>query len=361
MMKTVDDDLEEVTDDIQIDLHTGAWIASLFFFGNIIGCLLGGFINQKIGSRRAFLFSAPLVCITWAMIALTNHIQIILVSRVIAGMVFGVYQANGKVYNAEIAHPDMRGSLGTIMSNMFALGSIYTYITGYFIDSWRVVAWLQMVPAFLLGISVLFIPDSPYWLEERGRSVVQTLGSRVFFIPFLRIGGLMMLTQWTGINVITSYMVNIFMESGSSIHPELASILVFAIRQFLALVSTGLLRVSKRRPLFLICASVIACSMAGLGTYSFLTQEHKDDLGEHDELPFAWVPVFCVIAVSAAMSLGFQSIIQLLSAESFPTEIRSYASGLCGAFTALNMFGATRLYPYFIESLGFYGTFWMYG
>merc|ERR1711892_361068 len=92
-----------------------------------------------------------------------------------------------------------------------------------------------------------------------------------------------------------------------------------------------------------------------------LEEEHKDALGEHDALPFAWVPVFCVIAVSAAMSLGFQSIIQLLSAESFPTEIRSYASGLCGAFTALNMFGATRLYPYFIESLGFYGTFWMYG
>merc|ERR1711892_1390362 len=221
MMKTVDEDLEEVTDDIQIDLHTGAWIASLFFFGNIIGCLLGGFINQKIGSRRAFLYSVPLVCITWAMIALTNHIQVILMSRVLAGVVFGVYQANGKVYNAEIAHPDMRGSLGTIMSNMFALGSIYTYITGYFISSWRVVACLQ-------GISVLFIPDSPYWLvergreeeareslirlrgssydieeefleivnkkkakEERGRTVVQTLGSRVFFIPFLRIGGLM--------------------------------------------------------------------------------------------------------------------------------------------------------------------------
>merc|ERR1712106_576507 len=359
MMKTVNDDLVEVTDDIQIDLHTGAWIASLFFFGNIIGCLLGGFINQKIGSRRAFLFSAPLVCITWAMIALTNYIQIILLSRVLAGVVFGVYQANGKVYDAEIAHPDMRGSLGTIMSNMFALGSIYTYITGYFISSWRVERGREEEAreslirlrgsSYDIEEEFLEIVNKKKAKEERGRTVVQTLGSRVFFIPFLRIGGLMMLTQWTGINVITSYMVNIFMESGSSIHPELAPILVFAIRQFLALVSTGLLRVSQRRPLFLICASVIACSMAGLGTYSFLTQEHKDALGEHDELPFAWVPVFCVIAVSAAMSLGFQSIIQLLSAESFPTEIRSYASGLCGAFTALNMFGATRLYPYFIE------------
>ena len=25
------------------------------------------------------------------------------------------------------------------------------------------------------------------------------------------------------------------------------------------------------------------------------------------------------------------------------------------------MFGATKLYPHFLESLGFHGTFWMYG
>ena len=25
------------------------------------------------------------------------------------------------------------------------------------------------------------------------------------------------------------------------------------------------------------------------------------------------------------------------------------------------MFGATKLYPYFLDILGFYGTFWMYG
>ena len=39
---------------------------------------------------------------------------------------------------------------------------------------------------------------------------------------------------------------------------------------------------------------------------------------------------------------------------------RSYASGICGAFTAVNMFGATKLYPWFVHVLGFHGTFWMY-
>merc|ERR1719427_324553 len=111
-----------------------------------MGCFLGGFVNQKIGAKRVFLFSAPLAALTWAMVALSHKIWVIFLSRILSGIVFGVFQANGKVYNAEIAHPDMRGSLGTIIGNMYALGSLYTYILGYFIQSWRIIAWLQIIP-----------------------------------------------------------------------------------------------------------------------------------------------------------------------------------------------------------------------
>eukprot|EP00092_Neocalanus_flemingeri_P030885 GFUD01033541.1.p1 GENE.GFUD01033541.1~~GFUD01033541.1.p1 ORF type:complete len:513 (+),score=81.63 GFUD01033541.1:247-1785(+) len=392
-------------DPIHIDLHTGSWIASLFFIGNIIGCLIGGFLNQKLGAKRVFLLSAPIAAITWAMVALSHAIWVILLSRIISGILFGLFQANGKVYNAEIAHPDMRGSLGTIIGNMFALGSVFTYLTGYFVHSWRTIAWLQMIPVGLLGISVIFIPDSPYWLIERGReqdarrsliilrgssydieeefgeivnkkrikdargrSVLQTLCSRVFIIPFIRIGSLMMITQWAGINVITSYMVNIFMEAGSSIDPSLAPILVCTVQQILAMLSTGILRVSPRKPLFLFCATAIALSQASLGTYSYLTQGTSDAMtnttvivDRPQEQEYGWVPVMCVISVNAFRTIGFMAVIQLLLAESFPTEIRSYASGICGACTAINMFGATKLYPYFVDGLGFHGTFWMYG
>ena len=149
-------------------------------------------------------------------------------------------------------------------------------------------------------------------------------------IPFLRIRTLMMIAQCTGMSAIGTF--NIFMDSGSSINPELAPILVFTIRQFLALVSTGLLKVSPRRPLFFICASMIGCSMAGLGTYSFLTQGVTNPSGlatngtvsldDTSKFSFGLVPVTCVVAVNAFMSLGYMSILQLLLAESFPTEIR---------------------------------------
>ena len=197
-----------------------------------------------------------------------------------------MFQANAKVYNAEIAHPDMRGSLGTIIGNMFALGSLFTYLSAYLVTSWRTVAWLQLVPCALLGLAVCFIPNSPFWLVERGREeearaslttlrgphydveeelaeivnkkrakevlgrgVLQTLASRVFLRPFFRIGVLMMITQWAGINIISSYMVTIFKDAGSSLHPELAPILVSIVQQTLALVSTGVLRWGPYPPL----------------------------------------------------------------------------------------------------------------
>ena len=39
-------------DPIQIDLHVGSWIASTFFIGNVVGCLVGGLINQVARDLR---------------------------------------------------------------------------------------------------------------------------------------------------------------------------------------------------------------------------------------------------------------------------------------------------------------------
>ena len=98
-----------------MDLHSGSWIASVFFAGNILGCLAGGAINQRLGARTTFLACAPVAAFTWAMVALAGNLPTILLSRLLSGVLFGIFQANGKVYNAEVAHPSMRGVLGTMI------------------------------------------------------------------------------------------------------------------------------------------------------------------------------------------------------------------------------------------------------
>ena len=90
--------------------------------------------------------------------------------------------------------------------------------------------------------------------------------------------------------------------------------------QTLATVSTLVLRVSPRKPLFLVCAAAIALSQAGLGTYSFLASAEVAGGGGAGE--YGWVPLACVMSVNAFRTVGFMVVIQLLLAESFPTEIR---------------------------------------
>ena len=115
------------------------------------------------------------------------------------------------------------------------------------------------------------------------------------------------------------------------------------------------LRVCPRKPLFLICASLMAAAQFGHATYYYLVQP-----SENNDNQYGWVPVLSVILLNSFRTIGYMSVVQLLLAESFPTEIRSYASGICGACTAVNMFGATKLYPWFLHNLSFSGTFWMY-
>ena len=76
---------------------SGPWIISIFSIGNICGCFLGGFLNQKIGTRKCYiLIVAPIAALSWVMIAVATHLWMILLARVLAGIMYGIVQANGK-------------------------------------------------------------------------------------------------------------------------------------------------------------------------------------------------------------------------------------------------------------------------
>jgi MFS family permease len=72
------------------------------------------------------------------------------------------------VYQSEIAHPDIRGTLtaciqfflgiGALCSNWIAYGC-YTGLSGN--ARWRIPLGVQIVPAAALGFFIMFFPESP--------------------------------------------------------------------------------------------------------------------------------------------------------------------------------------------------------
>merc|ERR1711971_614456 len=80
-------------------------------------------------------------------------------------------------------------------------------------------------------------------------------------------------------------MVTIFTTSRSSLDPDLAPILVSCVQQALAMVSTGVLRVCPRKPLFLVCASLMAAAQFGHATYYYLVQPEENENNNYGSVP----------------------------------------------------------------------------
>ena len=84
-------------------------------------------------------------------------------------------------YNAEVAPPEVRGSLVALQQLSITVGIMLSFWVDYgcqFIGgnsdgqsdaAWLVPISLQLVPGLILGIGMIFMPFSPRWLVHHGR------------------------------------------------------------------------------------------------------------------------------------------------------------------------------------------------
>ena len=99
----------------------------------------------------------------------------LVVGRFINGIAVGICSAQVPVYLSELAPPSKRGRLvgcqqwaitwGILIMFYISFGSSYISGTAAFRIPWG----LQMIPAILLFVGLIFLPESPRWLGRRER------------------------------------------------------------------------------------------------------------------------------------------------------------------------------------------------
>ena len=175
------------------------------------------------------------------------------------------------IYISETAHPNIRGSLVTLDAFVLATGYLSTWIISYFL-TWRMTAYLLTIPPIILIILLLPLPETPYWLIEnnnfkkakeslqffRGKSynitdeydeiqqkheskksqhskswwkfTIKQIFSSAFFKPFLSIGIVFALNEWSGFITMMTYTFEIFDEMGSSVDLGIGLVVIASIR-----------------------------------------------------------------------------------------------------------------------------------
>ncbi|KAF2029041.1 hypothetical protein EK21DRAFT_68536 [Setomelanomma holmii] len=162
---------------LPLDLHLTAQQNSLVNSGMPLGAVAGAFLispcNEYFGRRWAILISCILYTIGGALEAGSINYGMIVAARVILGAGVGLEGGTVPVYVAETVESRLRGNLVSLYQFNIALGEVLGYaVAAMFITvpgNWRYILGSSLVFSTIMGVGILFMPESPRYLMHKGK------------------------------------------------------------------------------------------------------------------------------------------------------------------------------------------------
>ena len=151
-----------------------AWIASIGFVGMAIGATVGGLLADRFGRRQVFAITLLVYGVATGASALVGGLALLLVLRFFVGLGLGAELPVASTYVSEFAPARIRGRLIVILEAFWAVGWTLAALIGYLVipaseNGWRWAFGLGMIPAAYALIVRWSLPESPRWLDRRGR------------------------------------------------------------------------------------------------------------------------------------------------------------------------------------------------
>ncbi|KIJ37508.1 hypothetical protein M422DRAFT_69241 [Sphaerobolus stellatus SS14] len=152
-------------------------ITSIFVLGCFAGMFPVAYLADKLGRRKTIQFGAAVYIVGGAIQTGAMNLDMMYAGRFFAGFGVGIVSDLAPIYQAEIAHPSIRGRLTTLQQFMLGIGAfLASWITFGCSNNlkgsqaeWRIPLGIQITPAIPLILFILLLPESPRWLAERGR------------------------------------------------------------------------------------------------------------------------------------------------------------------------------------------------
>lgn len=375
--------------DFTVSTEMKELIVSSVLFGAMFGSLASGRLTDQFGRRRLMLIISGLFIAGTIIASFATQISGILLGRLFIGFAIGIGSYTAPLYIAEVSPHELRGGLVSLNQLAITIGILFSFIINYAftnIDgSWRWMFGIGLLPAVLLSIGMIFLPESPRWLikqnmKEKAIKTLQHLRNtndvsheineiqnslqikqasirEVFspwILPVLFLGAMLgFIQQVTGINTIIYYAPTIFQLAGfpdasSSI---LATVGIGVVNVLATIFAVCYLDKLGRRPLLLTGLAGMCVTLLGL---SLAFQSGAD------AAMLRWIAMGCTFLYIICFAFSLGAILWLVVSEIFPLEVRATAMGIAVFSCWLWNFAVSSTFLTLLNAMGPSITFLIY-
>src|SRR5690606_18020595 len=325
--------------------------------------------------------------------AFAINVEVLLLSRVLLGVAVGIASYTAPLYLSEMASENVRGKMISMYQLMVTLGIVLAFLSDTYFSysgNWRAMLGVLALPAVLLIVLVIFLPNSPRWLAQKGRhveaeEVLRMLRDtsekareelneireslklkqggwslfkanrnvrRAVFLGML----LQAMQQFTGMNIIMYYAPRIFKMAGFTTTEQqmIATLVVGLTFMFATFMAVFTVDKAGRKPALKIGFSVMALGTLILGYCLMQFDNGTASSG------LSWLSVGMTMMCIAGYAMSAAPVVWILCSEIQPLKCRDFGI-TCSTTTnwVSNMIiGATFLT--LLDAIGAAGTFWLY-
>lgn len=152
------------------------FMTGMLELGAFLGCFFFPWLADKISRKRAISVVAVIFNIGAIMQTAAPDYAVLGAGRTITGVGVGTLALGAPLYIAEIAPPEIRGTLLVLENLAICCGAVLSYWISYacqYVDgegSFRIPFGLQMLSSTLIGLAIHVFPYSPRWLALVSRN-----------------------------------------------------------------------------------------------------------------------------------------------------------------------------------------------
>ena len=333
--------------DRQLEFAVGIALA-----GALVGSACAGYCTDRWGRRWMLLVTALGFGLFSVLTGLAVGLVSFSIARFFVGACIGIASLSMPLYIAEMAPARIRGALVSCNQLAITVGIGVAYFVDYAFaasESWRWMFASAVLPAVVLLIGMIFLPESPRWLarkgfrdralenfrrlgrgdeaeaelaEVEGALQEEQEGFGILLKPGFRIAvlvgiGLAIFQQITGINTIIYYSPEILRMSGypSAKAAILAAAIIGVANVLITIVSILLVDRLGRRVLLLLSTAGMALALTLIGV-------------AFHQKSASFVVFYEVIGYVVSFGIGLGPVMWLLISEIYPTKIRGKAMSI---------------------------------